>query len=130
MPAHAYKRPGFPKPIWCTNAALGLFQVGRVFSKNYYPRISYHDVQYNRVGISAYPPKWGAGLAYMTLMPVLSNHVTIVLPPDTVGLPPDLFKKVLRWNPDVEGVHGPPQPIEGLWKDSTTRPLLKNLEFV
>lgn len=104
--------------------------MGKVASKKYFPRLLFHNVQENRVGISAYPPKWGAGLGYMTMMPLMFGHTTVVLPPDTVGIPPDLFKKVLRWNPDVDGLNGPPQPIEELWKDPTTQPLLKELEFV
>lgn len=128
--ACAYETSGFPKAIWYTNAGFALGQVGKVYRKKIFPRLSFDDLQQNRVGISAYPPKWGAGLGYMTLVPIQSNHLTVVLPPDTIGLPPDLFKKVMHWNPDVEGLHGPPQPIEGLWKDITTRPLLKNLEFM
>lgn len=61
-----------------------------------------------------------------------ANHakpLTIVLPPDTVGLLLDLFKKVLHWNPNVESLQDRRSPSRGLWKDAITRPL-KNLEFM
>lgn len=102
----------------------------KVVSKKYWPQVFFSDIQAKRVGLSAYPPKWGAGLGYMVVYPVFGDHLTVVLPPGTIGLPPDLFKKVLRWNPDIEGLHGPPQTIAGLWKDPTTQPLVKELEFI
>lgn len=127
---HTSGTTGFPKAIWCTNGFLSSQQMAKIVSKKYWPQLFFSDVQARRVGISAYPPKWGAGLGYMVAYPVFSDHLTVVLPEDTIGLPPDLLKKVLRWNPDVEGLHGPPQTIAGLWKDSTTQPLLKELQFI
>lgn len=104
--------------------------MAKVLSKRYWPTPFLFDIQANKVGICAYPPKWVAGLAYITIMPIYSGHVTVMLPPDTVGLPPDVFKRVVAWNPDLEGLHSPPQPIAALWNNSTTRPLLRQLDFI
>lgn len=104
--------------------------MAKVLSKQYWPTPILFDVQANKVGMCAYPPKWAAGLAYMTIMPVYGDHITVILPPDTVGLPPDLFKQVVGWNPDLQGLHSPPQLIAALWNDPATKPLVQQLYFV
>lgn len=50
-------------------------------------------------------------------------------PPDVVGLPPDVFQKLIRLN-KVDGLMGFPFTIVDLYNNESTRESLKSLEFI
>ncbi|KAJ4377182.1 hypothetical protein N0V83_000005 [Neocucurbitaria cava] len=63
------------------------------------------------------------------LWPVLNDSPTILPPSDSIGLPPDVFKKIMALTP-AEGIKCPPHTIHQLWEDAESKKLLKSLEFI
>lgn len=61
---------------------------------------------------------------------VFCDTVFILPPPDVVGLPPDVFRKLLRLNYKVDGLMGFPYTIVDIFKDESTRESLKSLEVI
>jgi hypothetical protein len=64
----------------------------------------------------------------MITEPAFTNSMCIMLPPDTVGLSPELFKKLMAINP-IEGLSCPPHTLVTLYEHPETRVLLRTLKF-
>lgn len=74
--------------------------------------------------------RWLAGVIMTNSFAVFCDTVVILPPPDVVGLPPDVFRKLLRLNYKVDGLMGFPYTIVDIFKDESTRESLKSLEFI
>ncbi|KAI9163201.1 LOW QUALITY PROTEIN: acetyl-CoA synthetase-like protein [Paramyrothecium foliicola] len=87
------------------------------------------DSFHGRSVILAIPMRLQPGLVMIDMFAVFSGTCVIQPPPDVVGLPPDVFQKMLRLN-KVDGLMGFPFTIVDLYNNEQTRESLKSLEFI
>lgn len=74
--------------------------------------------------------RWLAGIIMVNNFAVFDNCVPILPPQDVVGLPADVFLKLLGLNYSVDGLLGFPFMVADLFNDERTREALKSLEFI
>lgn len=79
--------------------------------------------------IVACPMRWNAGLVMTNMFGIFDNACCVLPPPDVVGLPAEVFTKLLHWN-RVEGLIATPHTVVELFGDQQTQESLKSLEFV
>jgi hypothetical protein len=65
----------------------------------------------------------------MISCPAFMDSPCVMLPPDAVGVTPELFKKIMAMN-RIDGLRCPPQTIVTLYEDPGARALLKTLKFI
>jgi hypothetical protein len=99
-----------------------------ILAQKNWPRGLAHESWLERAMLNCCPPQWLGGLSAM-ILPAFWDTTCIMLPPDVVGLPPDVFKKVVKMN-RVDGITSPPHSIHGLYADPESRALLKSLKFI
>ncbi|KAL2883809.1 hypothetical protein SGCOL_000957 [Colletotrichum sp. CLE4] len=126
---HTGGTTGAPKPIFMNNGfwAAGCSSAG--LARRHWPRGISTDSFYGRYLILAIPMRLQPGLVLINMFAVFSGTCVIQPPPDVVGLPPDIFQKLLRLN-KVDGLTGFPFTIVDLYNNEETRELLKSLEFI
>lgn len=124
--------PGFPKPIFGTNAVWGSTAGGvPLAARKHFPRHTNLGLMANHTELNLYPPKWGAGIGSWVIFPSFYHTVLVIPPADVTPMTPAIFAKILAANPTIQGMHTSPQFIIELWNDTaTTRPLLKRMEYV
>ncbi|TDZ67346.1 Non-canonical non-ribosomal peptide synthetase FUB8 [Colletotrichum trifolii] len=126
---HTGGTTGAPKPIFMNNGFWAAGCSSAALSRRHWPRGISTDSFYGRSLILAIPMRLQPGLVLIDMFAVFYNTCVIQPPPDVVGLPPDVFKKMLRLN-KVDGLMGFPFTIVDLYKNEETRESLKSLEFI
>jgi acyl-coenzyme A synthetase/AMP-(fatty) acid ligase len=101
----------------------------QTLSRRHWPRGISHEAWFGMSRLNCCAPQWLAGLVNMILAPIFMDGTTIMLPPDTVGLSPGLFKKLMEMN-RIDGLKCPPHTIVTLYEDPEARALLRSLKFV
>ena len=99
-----------------------------ILAQKNWPRGLAHESWLGRAEINCCPPQWLGGLTAL-ILPAFWDTTCIMPPPDVVGLPPDVFKKIVALN-HVEGIRSPPHTIHTLYADPESRALLKSLKFI
>ncbi|CAN8104285.1 unnamed protein product [Discula destructiva] len=127
---HTSGTTGFPKPITLNNGSIGLTQSTELLAKKHWPRTINLAISHDRVELSVYPAKWGAGIYTWAVLPAYGGTVPVALPPDASGLSPALFQKIVARNHFIQGLSSPPQPLVALWQDAAARELIKTLHYV
>jgi acyl-coenzyme A synthetase/AMP-(fatty) acid ligase len=126
---HTSGTTGVPKPIYHTNGMWSAMGSLNVLSQRYWPRGIAHDGWLGKIALDCCAPQWLAGLMNMIGCPAFMDSPCVALPPDAVGLTPELFKKIMKMN-RIDGIKCPPQTIVTLYEDPEARALLKTLKFV
>ncbi|KAF2016134.1 acetyl-CoA synthetase-like protein [Aaosphaeria arxii CBS 175.79] len=126
---HTSGTTGFPKPIYHTNGFYSAWSSCLHLSQKYWPKGTSFDAWVGKMILTACPPQWLGGLHSYIFGPIFMNISTTIAPPGVVGLPPDIFKSVLKHN-KIDGIHCPPQVVHELYKEKSTKSLLESLEFI
>ncbi|KAF1922667.1 acetyl-CoA synthetase-like protein [Didymella exigua CBS 183.55] len=126
---HTGGTTGAPKPIFMNNGfwAAGCSSAG--LARRHWPRGISTDCFHGRSLILAIPMRLQPGLVMINMFSVFSGTTVIQPPPDVVGLPPDIFEKMLRLN-KVDGLMAFPFTVVDLYNNERTRESLKSLEFI
>lgn len=126
---HTSGTTGTPKPIYHTNGLWTSMAGSAFLSKRHWPRGIAHESWIGRNGLNCCAPQWLAGIAFMIQLPAFGNSPCIMLPPDAVGLSPQLFKEILQFN-KIDGLKCPPHTVVTLYEDPESRELMKSLEYI
>jgi acyl-coenzyme A synthetase/AMP-(fatty) acid ligase len=126
---HTSDTTGEPKPIYHTNGFWSAMGSLHVLSQRHWPRGIAHDEWMNKTALDCCAPQWLGGLMNMIICPAFVDSPCVALPPDAIGLKPELFKKIMKLN-RIDGIKCPPQTIVTLYEDPEARALLKSLKFV
>ncbi|RYO81435.1 hypothetical protein DL762_007107 [Monosporascus cannonballus] len=126
---HTSGTTGPPKPIYMNNGFWAAASASPMLSRRNWPRGISTEELYGRTLILACPMRWNSGLILTNAFGVFCNTCCVLPPADAVGLPPDLFLKLMRFN-QVDGLVATPFTVVELFKDANTRPSLESLEFI
>ncbi|KAM0814309.1 hypothetical protein AB5N19_00099 [Seiridium cardinale] len=126
---HTGGTTGAPKPIVMNN---GFWSAGCSFAglaRRHWPRGLSSDTFYGRSVILAIPMRFLAGHVLINMYAVFYNTSVVVPPADEIGLPPGMFKKLLRLN-KVDGLVAFPFTIVDLYNNEECQNALRSLDSV
>ncbi|KAL0930182.1 uncharacterized protein CTRU02_215002 [Colletotrichum truncatum] len=126
---HTSGTTGPPKPIVMNNGFWAAGCSSAALARRHWPRGISTDPFFGRSLILAIPMRLQGGLVMINMFSVFYKTCVILPPPDVVGLPPKIFKKLLSLN-KVDGLMGYPFMISDLYNTEETRESLKSLEFI
>lgn len=126
---HTSGTTGIPKAIYHTNGFYATIGSLSNLSKAHWPRSLVVEATARQATLSACPPQWLGGLLAYVFAPLYHDTSSIMPPANITGLPPAMFKKIVKMN-KVEGIVCPPHCIHELYHDIESQKILRSFNFI